>query len=132
MPFQFSLDSSPVISTPEFSCKEFYKSARAARTINSSFVSCNACWAAGAQQSNCRLHGERPKRLIPHEKLDHRTAHLRVVFAGGGDCLAAVPGQGWLTVRHVVARNPQCYEPLVVSRLLLGERSTQDLSLIHI
>src|SRR4029079_17430710 len=32
--------------TPEFSCKGFYKSARGARTINSSFVSCNACWAA--------------------------------------------------------------------------------------
>src|SRR5678809_457581 len=34
--------------TPQFSCKGFHKSARAARTINSSFVSCNACWAAAA------------------------------------------------------------------------------------
>ena len=34
--------------TPEFSCKGFHKSAREARTINSSFGSCNACWAAGA------------------------------------------------------------------------------------
>jgi hypothetical protein len=32
--------------TPKFSCKGFHKSARGARTINSSFVSCNACWAA--------------------------------------------------------------------------------------
>ena len=33
--------------TPQFNCKGFYKSARVARTINSSFVSCNARYVAG-------------------------------------------------------------------------------------
>jgi len=47
--------------TPEFSCKGFHKSARGARTINSSFVSCNACWAAATPN---RLDADHPARLM--------------------------------------------------------------------
>src|SRR6185312_12774520 len=45
------LDNCPVISTPEFSCKGFYKRARGARTINSSFVSCNVRYADAARDA---------------------------------------------------------------------------------
>ena len=65
--------------TPEFSCKGFHKSARGARTINSSFVSCNACWAVRRRSTQTAVNHPNGERRLTLLDLNHHDTSISTI-----------------------------------------------------